>query len=119
MELDELTGYHLEQAFRYPCELGPADTKAPRLAADAAAHLDVAGRRAMDRADTGAAVNLLERAEALLPPREMNLALQLSLTRVWQSPAGSTMRSRARRGSLITVPPPVTAQAGCRHGWQE
>ena len=81
VELDELTGYHLEQAFRYRCELGPADTKARRLAADAAAHLDVAGRRAMDRADTGAAVNLLERAEALLPAREMNLALQLSLTR--------------------------------------
>jgi class 3 adenylate cyclase/tetratricopeptide (TPR) repeat protein len=81
VELDELTGYHLEQAFRYRCELGPADTKARRLAADAAAHLDVAGRRAMDRADTGAAVNLLERAEALSPTREMNLALQLSLTR--------------------------------------
>ena len=35
----------------------------------------------MDRGDAGAAVNLLERAEALLPPREMDLAVQLSLTR--------------------------------------
>jgi class 3 adenylate cyclase/tetratricopeptide (TPR) repeat protein len=81
VELDELAGYHLEQAFGYRCELGPADDNARRLAADAAAHLEVAGRRAMDRGDTGAAVNLLLRAEALLPPREMNLALQLSLTR--------------------------------------
>jgi class 3 adenylate cyclase/tetratricopeptide (TPR) repeat protein len=81
VELDELAGYHLEQASGYRCELGPADDNARRLAADAAAHLEAAGRRAMDRGDTAAAVNLLERAEALLPPREMNLALQLSLTR--------------------------------------
>jgi predicted ATPase len=65
-ELDEITGYHLEQAFGYRCELGPADEQARQLAADAAAHLDTAGQRAMDRGDTGAAVNLLERAEALL-----------------------------------------------------
>ena len=81
VELDELAGYHLEQAFGYRCELGPADHNARRLGADAAAHLEVAGRRAMDRGDTGAAVNLLERAEALLPPQELNLALQLSLAR--------------------------------------
>ena len=35
----------------------------------------------MDRGDTGAAVTLLERAEVLLPPRELKLAVQLSLTR--------------------------------------
>ena len=81
VELDEITGYHLEQAFGYRCELGPADDQARRLAAAAAAHLEAAGRRATDRGDTGAAVNLLERAEALLPPREINLAVQLSLTR--------------------------------------
>jgi class 3 adenylate cyclase/tetratricopeptide (TPR) repeat protein len=80
-ELDEVAGHHLEQAFRYRCELGPADEKTQRLSADAAAHLDAAGRRAMDRGDTAAAVNLLERAEALLPPREMNLARQESLIR--------------------------------------
>jgi predicted ATPase len=68
VELHEIAGYHLEQAFRYRCELGPADDKARRLAADAARHLDAAGRRAMDRGDTGAAVSLLERTESLLPP---------------------------------------------------
>jgi predicted ATPase len=81
VELDEITGYHLEQAFGYRCELGPADDKARRLATDAAAHLDLAGRRAMDRGDTGAAVNLLERAEALVSAREINLAVQESLIR--------------------------------------
>ena len=81
VELDELAGYHLEQAFCYWCELGPAGDRARRLAVDAAAHLDAAGRRALDRVDIGAAVNLLERAETLLPPRQTNLALQESLIR--------------------------------------
>jgi class 3 adenylate cyclase/tetratricopeptide (TPR) repeat protein len=81
VELDEITGYHLEQAFGYRCELGPADEQARQLAADAAAHLDAAGRRAMERGDADAAVNLLERAEALLPAQEMNLRLQESLIR--------------------------------------
>ena len=81
VELDELAGYHLEQAFRYWCELGPAGDKTRRVAVDAAAHLDAAGRRALDRVNTGAALNLLERAEALLPPRQANLPLQESLIR--------------------------------------
>jgi class 3 adenylate cyclase/tetratricopeptide (TPR) repeat protein len=81
VELDEITGYHLEQAFGYRCELGPADEQARLLAADAAAHLEAAGRRAMDRGDAGAAVNLLERAEALLPAQELNLRLQEGLIR--------------------------------------
>ncbi|HEY3034819.1 MAG TPA: AAA family ATPase, partial [Streptosporangiaceae bacterium] len=63
VQLDEIAGYHLEQAFGYRCELGPADEKARQLAADAATHLDTAGRRALDRGDTGAAVSLLERAK--------------------------------------------------------
>jgi class 3 adenylate cyclase len=79
VELDEIVGYHLEQAFGYRRELGPADERARRLAADAARHLDAAGRRALDRGDTGTAVSLLERAESLLPPREIILALQQSL----------------------------------------
>ena len=81
VELDEIAGYHLEQASRYRRELGPADEKTHALAAAAAGHLGAAGRRALDRGDTRAAVNLLERAESLLPPQEVNLALQESLIR--------------------------------------
>jgi class 3 adenylate cyclase/tetratricopeptide (TPR) repeat protein len=81
VELDEITGYHLEQAFGYRCELGPADEQARLLAVDAAAHLDKAGRRAMERGDAGAAVNLLERSEVLLPGGQMNLVGQGSL--IW------------------------------------
>ena len=81
VKLDEIAGYHLEQAYSYRCELALVDDQARRLAGDAAAHLDAAGRRALDRGDTGAAVNLLERAEALLAPRQMDLVSQHSL--IW------------------------------------
>jgi class 3 adenylate cyclase/tetratricopeptide (TPR) repeat protein len=63
-ELDELVGYHLEQAFRYRQELGPAD---PDLATTAGERLARAGRRAVRRGDLPGAVSLLTRAAALLP----------------------------------------------------
>jgi class 3 adenylate cyclase/tetratricopeptide (TPR) repeat protein len=62
--LDELVGYHLEQAFRYQQELGPADAA---LGTAAGEHLARAGRRAVRRGDSPAAVSLLTRAAALLP----------------------------------------------------
>jgi class 3 adenylate cyclase len=63
VELDEIAGWHLEQAVRYWQELGrPVD---PQLARSAAAHLHTAGRQASRRADVPAARNLLERALAL------------------------------------------------------
>jgi class 3 adenylate cyclase/predicted ATPase len=81
VELDEIVGHHLELAFRYRSELGLPVARSLRLSAAAAHHLNLAGQRAMDRGDTGAAVNLLERAESLLPPQEINHALQQSLIR--------------------------------------
>jgi class 3 adenylate cyclase len=63
-QLDEIVGYHLEQAFRYGQELGPVDAA---LATDAGERLARAGRRAVRRGDLPAAVNLLTRAAALLP----------------------------------------------------
>jgi class 3 adenylate cyclase/tetratricopeptide (TPR) repeat protein len=80
-EQDEIVGYHLEQALRYRRELGAPDQTARRLAADAAARLHAAGRRALVRGDPAAAVSLLERAEALLLPHEINLPLQQGLIR--------------------------------------
>ena len=64
-ELEEIAGYHLEQAHRFLVELGAADADAPDLAARAADRLTSAGRRALARGDTGAGVGLLERAAAL------------------------------------------------------
>ena len=63
-ELDEIIGYHLEQAFRYRQELGAADDS---LSADAGERLARAGRRAVGRGDLPAAITLLTRAAALLP----------------------------------------------------
>ena len=63
VELDEILGYHLEQAARYRAELGrdPDD-----LALRAGAHLTDAGRRAVFRGDFAAGRRLLSRAVELL-----------------------------------------------------
>jgi class 3 adenylate cyclase/tetratricopeptide (TPR) repeat protein len=63
-EVDEILGYHLEQAYRYRLELGERDEG---LAACAAKHLGASGARAAARADHHAATNLLDRAVKLLP----------------------------------------------------
>ena len=77
VELDEILGYHLEQACRYRTELGvPVDGE---LAEAARRRLTTAGRRADLRQDHGAAVSLLERAAALVPPDEIDLVLELTL----------------------------------------
>jgi len=65
--LAEIVGYHLEQAARYGHELWPAETPSAALSLRAAGHLETAGRAAHDRGDDLAAVNLLDRAAALLP----------------------------------------------------
>jgi class 3 adenylate cyclase/predicted ATPase len=75
VELDEILGYHLEQAARYRAELGRPDEE---LAARARARLAVAGGRALSRSDR-AASGLLERAVALLPPGSYDVQLELTL----------------------------------------
>jgi len=67
IELEEILGYHLEQAFQYRTELAPADDDAAELAGRAAKHLAGAGRRALARGDISAAANLLSRTAALVP----------------------------------------------------
>ncbi len=67
VELDEILGYHLEQAARYRLELGsPAD----ELAVRAATLLGAAGLRALDRLDAHAAASLLSRAIDLFGPTD-------------------------------------------------
>jgi tetratricopeptide (TPR) repeat protein len=63
-DVEEIIGYHLEQAHRYRIELGePYDAT---LAARAADRLARAGRRAYARGELPAAVSLLTRAAELL-----------------------------------------------------
>jgi class 3 adenylate cyclase/tetratricopeptide (TPR) repeat protein len=65
-ELDEIMGYHLDQARTYRLALGPEDERSRVLALRAGRHLAAAGRRADDREEFASAVRLLARAEALL-----------------------------------------------------
>jgi class 3 adenylate cyclase/tetratricopeptide (TPR) repeat protein len=67
-ELDEISGYHLEQAHKYRLELAPLDDHGRELARRAAERLRSAGTRALRRSDAPAAVNLLSRGLALLAP---------------------------------------------------
>lgn len=64
IELDEVVGYHLEQAAGYKRELGHRDEELERAAGRLLAE---AGIRAAFRSDTHGAANLLGRAVALLP----------------------------------------------------
>ena len=68
-EFDEIVGYHLEQAFQYRVALGSRDSRAASLAAQAAARLEAAARRALARSHLSAAIGLLERVCVLLPHR--------------------------------------------------
>jgi class 3 adenylate cyclase/tetratricopeptide (TPR) repeat protein len=69
-ELDEILGYHLEQAYRYRTELGALDDHARELGTAASRRLAASGERALARGDMSAAAGLLERATTLLEPDE-------------------------------------------------
>ncbi len=69
IELDEILGFHFEQAHVYAAELGLVD-ESEDLAARAAVHLRTAGERAADRGDAAAAVKLLGRASGLIPKED-------------------------------------------------
>ena len=79
VELDEIAGWHLEQAVRYRQELGRAAE--PELARRAAERLSAAGRRARNRSDITAARNLLERAYEIAPAddrRRVRIGVELA-----------------------------------------
>jgi class 3 adenylate cyclase/tetratricopeptide (TPR) repeat protein len=65
-ELDEITGYHLDQARTYRLALGPDDDRTRALALRAGHRLAAAGRRSADRDEVPTAIRLLTQAEALL-----------------------------------------------------
>jgi predicted ATPase/class 3 adenylate cyclase len=82
-EIEEIAGYHLEQACHYVSELDRVGDRGAGLALRAATRLDAAGRRALARTDHPAAINLLERAIALLPeddPERVALLTELGAT---------------------------------------
>jgi hypothetical protein len=76
VELDEILGYHLEQAALYLAELGRPAAEVALAAGD---RLGVAGRRAGWRGDSRTAVRLLERALSLMRPHRFDLRLEIEL----------------------------------------
>jgi tetratricopeptide (TPR) repeat protein len=67
-EVDEIIGYHLEQAHSYRAELAPSGPGSAELATRAGERLAAAGRRAIAaRGDVPAGATLLSRALELLP----------------------------------------------------
>lgn len=67
LELEEIVGYHLEQAYCYRLQLGLAGDGQAALRERGARYLATSGRRAAVRGDAPVAVRFFERAVALLP----------------------------------------------------
>jgi class 3 adenylate cyclase/tetratricopeptide (TPR) repeat protein len=78
IEVEEILGYHLEQAFRYVNELSPGAERGDELARKAGERLGAAGRRALARGDASGATKLLGRAATLLPKDASGRAQLLS-----------------------------------------
>ena len=75
--LEEIIGYHLEQAAAYRLDLGDG-ADAAALATRASARLIAGGRRALESGDLAAAANLLGRGAATLPVGDaLRLAIRL------------------------------------------
>jgi class 3 adenylate cyclase/tetratricopeptide (TPR) repeat protein len=91
VELDELVGYHLEQAAKYKEELGEANAA---LALRAGGHLIAAGRRAFQRGDERAAAVLLERGLELTRPIQLDVHSEVDLADV-------LTRTEPKRGEQI------------------
>ena len=83
VELDEIVGYHLEQAYRNREALDASDSRLPGLGRRAGHHLEQAGRGALSHGDLGAARGLFTRATALLPEGD---EVRLEILRALQWP---------------------------------
>jgi class 3 adenylate cyclase/tetratricopeptide (TPR) repeat protein len=118
-EFEEILGYHLEQAYRYRAELGPADDVARTVGERAARHLASAGQRSMAQSDFTAAVNLVSRAVDLLPedqPLRLELLtdLGIALSRSDISRADAVL-TEAMHAALAAGDRRAEARAGLPH----
>jgi predicted ATPase/class 3 adenylate cyclase len=116
VELDEIIGYHLEQAHRYRRELAPSDGRLAELASRAASLLGRAGRRAFARGDMPAAASLLTRATVLLADDDrarLELAPDLGavLADLGESTRAETLLERAVSDAERLQAPRLAARA--------
>ncbi len=91
VELDEIVGYHLEQAARYRGELGAPDDP---LAHRVSERLAAAGTRAHNRSDIPAALNLYARAIAVRPS-DPAVLLRLQLGTALRLTGGAGLSSKS------------------------
>ena len=78
MEYQEILGHHLEQAFRYRTDLRKGGDRTEAVGRRAAGHLRAAAKRARDRGDPAAAVQLYGKAEGL-PVDGLRASAELAL----------------------------------------
>jgi class 3 adenylate cyclase/tetratricopeptide (TPR) repeat protein len=102
-EEEEIVAYHLERAFAYRRELGPADARSDALGRRAALHLAAAGRRAAARGDLPAAVGLLSRAASVGPDRGAERAWTLYHLGVELQEAGDEPAALAALDEAVRV----------------
>jgi tetratricopeptide (TPR) repeat protein len=99
-ELDEIIGYHFEQAYLYRAELGVVGADERAIADRASSYLISSGQRAVSRGDNPASINLLTRAAALLPvndPRRLGFYPDLGGA-LWNSGQMERARGIFREG---------------------
>jgi class 3 adenylate cyclase/tetratricopeptide (TPR) repeat protein len=100
VELDEILGYHFEQAQRYRAELGNENGE---LGLRAAQRLTSAGRRSLLMGDGRGAANLLARAAALAEPRGKDgIQLLLDLAQALVD-SGALREGRLRREEALEL----------------
>jgi class 3 adenylate cyclase/tetratricopeptide (TPR) repeat protein len=115
-EYEEITGFHLEQAYRIWLELGPVNEQIEALGRRAAVPLASAGRRAFARGDMPAAVKLLSRAAALLPAEDPLLPqalpdLAFALLETGDLERLQLVVGQTARGAATSADPAFEAQA--------
>jgi class 3 adenylate cyclase len=94
VELDEILGYHLEQAALYLAELGRLDSD---LAEEASRRLATAGERARWRGDGKAAHSLLGRAVKLVEQPDVHLEIAFAMSHVAAGEAERLLEEAAER----------------------
>jgi class 3 adenylate cyclase len=94
VELDEILGYHLEQAALYLAELGRSEGDVAR---EASGRLAVAGERARWRGDEKAARSLLGRAVTLVEQPDVHLAVAFATSHAAARDAAPLLEEAAGR----------------------
>ncbi|MDX6504189.1 MAG: hypothetical protein QOE29_1314, partial [Gaiellaceae bacterium] len=100
LELAEIVGYHLEQAWRLRSDLGPLDEDTIEVGGKASELLAGAARRALARADGASALNLFTRASELAATPQLKLGLELERG-VAAREAGDFALASAALGAVI------------------